>query len=166
MTDPTLPPNPRKAILYHPSVTQLIAVIATICEELPPDSVMLIYLSASGKAGHSNVLQMESSTDSRKSSKIKVVSHTSHEQNSSMPENHVSDKGDSNHSFENYLWLGPSRNGGSNNLYPGDLIPFTRRPLFLIIDSDSSHAFKAGSAWCRKGRNSRSTSFPFEAGIQ
>ena len=26
MTDPTLPPNPRKAILYRPSVTQLIAV--------------------------------------------------------------------------------------------------------------------------------------------
>lgn len=26
MTDPTLPPNPRKAILYRPSVTHLIAV--------------------------------------------------------------------------------------------------------------------------------------------
>jgi len=33
---------------------------------------------------------------------------------------------------------------GTNNLYPGDLIPFTRKPLFLIIDSDNSHAFKAG----------------------
>lgn len=32
----------------------------------------------------------------------------------------------------------------SSNLYPGDLIPFTRKPLFLIIDSDNSHAFKAG----------------------
>lgn len=29
-------------------------------------------------------------------------------------------------------------------LFPGDLIPFTRKPLFLIIDSDNSHAFKAG----------------------
>lgn len=26
MTDPTLPPNPRKAVLYRPSVTHLIAV--------------------------------------------------------------------------------------------------------------------------------------------
>lgn len=26
MTDPTLPPNPRKAVLYHPSTTHLIAV--------------------------------------------------------------------------------------------------------------------------------------------
>ncbi|KAL5992546.1 hypothetical protein ACLOJK_013465 [Asimina triloba] len=66
MTDPTLPPNPQK-------------VIATICEELPPES---------------------------------------------------------------------SRGGGDlNNFYPGDLIPFTRRPLFLIIDSDNSLAFKAA---CRK----------------
>ncbi|XP_022751105.1 protein SCAI-like isoform X2 [Durio zibethinus] len=78
MTDPTLPPNPRKAILYRPSVTHLIAVMATIIEELPPESVMLVYLSASG----------------------------------------------------------------SSNLYPGDIIPFTRRPIFLIIDSDNSHAFK------------------------
>ncbi|KAL0350101.1 UNVERIFIED_CONTAM: protein SCAI [Sesamum radiatum] len=54
-------------------------VIATVCEELPPDSVMLIYLSTSGP----------------------------------------------------------------NILFPGDIIPFTRRPLFLIIDSDNSHAFKA-----------------------
>ncbi|KAL5165259.1 GDSL esterase/lipase 5 [Glycine soja] len=36
---------------------------------------------------------------------------------------------------------------GSNNLYPGDFIPFTRKPLFLIIDSDNSHAFKA--AFCQ-----------------
>lgn len=36
------------------------------------------------------------------------------------------------------------RYSGVNNLYPGDIIPFTRRPLFLIVDSDNSHAFKAG----------------------
>lgn len=33
---------------------------------------------------------------------------------------------------------------GLSNLYPADIIPFTRKPLFLIIDSDNSHAFKAG----------------------
>ncbi|KAI7981064.1 Protein SCAI [Camellia lanceoleosa] len=142
MTDPTLPPNPRKAILYRPSVTQLIAVIATICEELPPDSVMLVYISASGKAGHSNLSQMERSGVLSKPTKVKVVSHTSHGQNSCIPENHVDDNGNSGHCSEDSLWLGPNRNGGSNNLYMGDIIPFTRRPLFLIIDSDNSHAFK------------------------
>ena len=33
---------------------------------------------------------------------------------------------------------------GPNSLYPEDLIPFTRYPLFLVIDSENSHAFKAG----------------------
>ncbi|XP_059638860.1 uncharacterized protein LOC132281145 [Cornus florida] len=145
MTDPTLPPNPRKAILYRPSVTQLIAVLATICEELPPDSVMLVYISASGNGAlqrENSGGSRESSGGSRKSSKVKVVSHTSHEQNSTLLENHVDEKRDSKHCSENCLRLGPSRNGDSNNLYPGDIIPFTRRPLFLIIDSDNSHAFK------------------------
>lgn len=27
-------------------------------------------------------------------------------------------------------------------LYPGDLVPFTRRPLFMIIDSDNSFIFQ------------------------
>lgn len=143
MTDPTLPPNPRKAILHRPSVTQLLAVIATVCEELPPDSVMLIYLSASGKSGQSGFSPVQSSGNSGKSSKLNIVPHTSHEQNNCKPENHVNGKGYSTPRFENYLWLGPNRNGGSNNIYAGDIIPFTRRPLFLIIDSDNSHAFKA-----------------------
>ncbi|KAL6008369.1 hypothetical protein ACLOJK_033878 [Asimina triloba] len=69
ITDPTLPLNPRKAILYRPTVTHFIAetcvikhaigivmendqnlskVLATICEELPHQGILLIYLSASG----------------------------------------------------------------------------------------------------------------------
>lgn len=31
---------------------------------------------------------------------------------------------------------------GSNCIYPIDLVPFTRTPLFLIIDSDISREFK------------------------
>ncbi|KAF2283938.1 hypothetical protein GH714_017394 [Hevea brasiliensis] len=131
-TDPTLPRNPRKAILYRPSATHLLAVMATICEELPPEGIMLnIYQS-----------QVESSGGSWKSSKNKVVSGTSSEQNSYASESHTNGKRDSSDYHDNYLWLGPRGTAGSNTLYPGDIIPFTRRPLFLIIDSDSSHAFK------------------------
>ncbi|TQD95086.1 hypothetical protein C1H46_019292 [Malus baccata] len=61
IADPTLPPNPRKAVLYRPSVTHFLAV-----------SIM-----------------------------------------------------------------------GVNNIYPSDLVPFTRRPLVLVIDCDSSEAFEA-----------------------
>ncbi|KAB1200552.1 histone H3.3 [Morella rubra] len=148
MTDPTLPPNPRKAMLYRPSVTHLIAVhgqvMATISEELPPDSIMLVYLSASGKAGHGNLTQMESFGGSRKSSKSKATSQVSQEQNSSILELSINHTGESSGYYDSCLWFGPRGNSGSNNLYPGDIIPFTRRPLFLIIDSDNSHAFKAG----------------------
>uniref|UniRef100_A0A804QCM3 Protein SCAI n=1 Tax=Zea mays TaxID=4577 RepID=A0A804QCM3_MAIZE len=78
ISDGSLPSNPQKAIIYHPTAAHLLAVLATICEELSQDSILLIYISASGP----------------------------------------------------------------NNLYPDDLIPFTRYPLFLVIDSENSHAFK------------------------
>ncbi|KAF2292973.1 hypothetical protein GH714_034439 [Hevea brasiliensis] len=142
LTDPTLPQNPRKVVLYRPYTTHFLAVIATICEELPPESIMLIYISASGKGAQSNVSQMESSGGSGKSSKNKVVSGRFSEQNSSASESHSNGKRESSDYYDNCLWLGPRGTAGSNALYPGDIIPFTRRPLFLIIDSDSSHAFK------------------------
>ncbi|KAL9329657.1 hypothetical protein ACSQ67_004660 [Phaseolus vulgaris] len=146
MSDPTIPPNPRKATLYRPSVTHVIAVMATICEELPPDSVVLVYLSASGNAGLNNVSQVENSGGSSKSSRHKVPSQTSHGQNSGLSETQNNGKRERGY-YDNYLWFGPKGNSGTNNLYPGDLIPFTRKPLFLIIDSDNSHAFKA--AFCQ-----------------
>ncbi|KAJ6775079.1 PROTEIN SCAI [Salix purpurea] len=142
LTDPSLPSNPRKAVLYRPSVTYLLAVMATICEELPPESIMLIYLSASGKVARSNVFQIESSGESKKSSKDRIVSGAYSEQKIYALESHCNGKRESSDYHDSCLWLGPRGNGGSNALYPCDIIPFTRRSLFLIIDSDNSHAFK------------------------
>lgn len=31
---------------------------------------------------------------------------------------------------------------GVNYLFPSDLLPFTRRPLLIVIDSDNSSAFE------------------------
>lgn len=135
MMDPNIPSNPTKATLYRPSVTHMIAVMATICEELPPDSVVLVYLSAPGKAGVNN-------GGSSKYSRHKVLSQSSDELNSGMSEFQNNGKRESSCHQDDFLWFGPKGNSGSNNLYPGDLIPFTRKPLFLIIDSDNSHAFK------------------------
>ncbi|XXG86462.1 hypothetical protein AAC387_Pa11g1354 [Persea americana] len=142
MTDPTLPPNPRKAILYHPSVTHLISVLALICEELPHDRIMLMYISASGKAGQNIACQKEISRAVRNSSNLNTLSHTFRHHNSSLHKPLAHDKGDSADCCGSCLYLGSRGNEGSNNLYPGDIIPFTRKPLFLIIDSDCSHAFK------------------------
>ncbi|KAL8539142.1 hypothetical protein ACS0TY_000945 [Phlomoides rotata] len=89
MTDPNLPPNPKKAVLYRPSVTQLIAVIATVCEELPPESVMLIYLSTTGNSVHSNTSQVENNGLSRKSAMSSALSNIYHEQRNGFCDNHL-----------------------------------------------------------------------------
>ncbi|KAG5042923.1 hypothetical protein AAZX31_03G085800 [Glycine max] len=99
IADPTLPANPRKAVLYRPSLTHFIAVLATICEELPSDGILLVYLSASGYCGSA---QNESGC----------------------------------------IHFGPRGDRGSNCIYPSDFVPFTRRPLLLVIDNDNSKAFK------------------------
>ncbi|XP_022942249.1 protein SCAI-like [Cucurbita moschata] len=142
MTDPSLPPNPKKAILYRPSVTHLIAVMATVCEELLPDSIMLIYLSAAGKCCQNSVNQMASYGESRKSVRSKVITQNSRENCNSLPESCKSEKRGSSDLYDEYLWFGHRSNGGPNVLYPGDIIPFTRRPVFLIVDSNNSNAFK------------------------
>ncbi|XP_076887430.1 uncharacterized protein LOC143537571 [Bidens hawaiensis] len=123
MMDPSLPPNPKKAILYRPSVTQIVSVMAAMCDGLPPDSVMLIYIAASGQTSDQQRQKYQSARTSIASEGNDLIPHDINP-------------------FESSLWLGPSRTVGSNDLYPGDLIPFTRRPAFFIIDSDNSHAFK------------------------
>ncbi|KAG2643995.1 hypothetical protein PVAP13_2KG398000 [Panicum virgatum] len=128
ISDGGLPSNPQKAIIYHPTVSHLLAVLATICEELSQDSILLIYISASGSAEQNMASQKYASSSS------------SHARAASFP----IDKPNSHMSSDNHLWLGPRGSGGPNNLYPEDLIPFTRYPLFLVIDSENSHAFKAG----------------------
>ncbi|KAM0843772.1 hypothetical protein ACQ4PT_057487 [Festuca glaucescens] len=127
ISDGNLPSNPQKAIIYHPTVSHLIAVLATICEELSQDSILLIYISASGFPDQ-NAFQKYASSSSSSARSASAFS---------------TDKPNSNTGSDSHLWLGPRGNGGPNNLYPEDLIPFTRYPLFLVIDSENSHAFKA-----------------------
>jgi hypothetical protein len=140
ISDPTLPPNPRKAVLYRPSVTHFIAVLATICEELPPDGVLLIYLSASGAGTF---------TDTTGNASRNFQSHTIYSDATSGPQCDVLDpssrqsQGDCLQHHSGCLQFGTRGSGGLNCIYPSDFVPFTRRPLFLIIDSDNSEAFKA-----------------------
>ena len=44
----TAPEPPAKCVLYRPSASHLLAVLATAAEALPPGSALLVYLSASG----------------------------------------------------------------------------------------------------------------------
>lgn len=114
IADPTLPLNPRKSVLYRPTVTQFLAVLATMCEDLPLDGVLLIYLSASG-------------------------SNMSGSPNPPFGQG----KGDTKDYTTGGLRIGARGNGGLDFIYPCDIIPFSRKPLLLVIDSDNSKSFKA-----------------------
>ncbi|KAL8253988.1 hypothetical protein R6Q59_032209 [Mikania micrantha] len=126
ISDPTLPPNPRKAVLYRPSITHFLAVLATVCEELPPDGVLLLYLSAP----ECNVNNVQPNTAHSDACDNTTLSPDTNIMN--CPGYHSGG-----------INLGAKGNGGINLIYPCDLFPFMRRPLFLVIDSGSSNTFKA-----------------------
>ncbi|KAJ9567457.1 hypothetical protein OSB04_003423, partial [Centaurea solstitialis] len=135
ISDPTLPPNPRKAVLYRPSITHFLAVLATVCEELPPDGILLLYISASEYVAHSlqpNTMHSNAASTSPSSSACDNITTSSEENISNCPGFH---SGGVN--------LGVKGNGGLNLIYPCDFLPFTRKPLFLVIDSGNSHTFEA-----------------------
>ncbi|XP_076928898.1 uncharacterized protein LOC143593032 [Bidens hawaiensis] len=126
ISDPILPPNPRKAVLYRPSVTHFLAVLATVCEELPPDGVLLLYLSASEYIGNNvqpNTVQSDGCDNTAVSPEMNIMNCSGYNSGG--------------------INLGAKGSGGLNLIYPCDLLPFTRRPLFLVIDNDNSNSFKA-----------------------
>ncbi|XP_031502756.1 uncharacterized protein LOC116265904 isoform X2 [Nymphaea colorata] len=145
ITDPSLPPNPQKTILYRPSATHFLAVLATLCEEMPFDGILLIYLSGKGDQDIPSV--------SVPGDKLEPVEHGSgylqghemmYDSTALSPVHSLNDsptlKINQPDSCESYLQLGC--HGGVNGLYACDLIPFSRRPLFLVIDSNCSQSFK------------------------
>ncbi|CAN6486658.1 unnamed protein product [Victoria cruziana] len=148
ITDPSLPPNPQKTILYRPSATHFLAVLATLCEEMPFDGVLLIYLSGKGDQSIPLVSVPGDKFDPAEHGSGYLQGHetmydatalSSVDSPSGSPPPSIT-KMNQPESYESCLQLG-SR-GGVNGLYACDLIPFSRRPLFLVIDSNCSQSFK------------------------
>lgn len=134
IVDPTLPSNPRKSVLYRPSVTHFLAVLATICEEMPSDGVLLIYLSAAGSA--KNVLSSPAGTDLG----CESINNAEDIDKTRSPCGQV--EGGYIGPQSGCLSFGARGRGGLSCIYPSDLVPFTRRPFLLVIDSDGSDAFE------------------------
>ncbi|XP_049409320.1 uncharacterized protein LOC125872610 [Solanum stenotomum] len=144
ISDPTLPPNPRKSILYRPSVTNYLAVLATNCEELSHDGVLLLYLSAAGSSQNS----FSSPSHGAGRSFMSRVGDSEASSTSSLNfefeiANPTSAKGNCLSEQSSCLYIGSRSSEGLNGIYPCDLLPFTRRPLFLVIDSNISKSFTA-----------------------
>uniref|UniRef100_A0ACB8F0Q6 Uncharacterized protein n=1 Tax=Sphaerodactylus townsendi TaxID=933632 RepID=A0ACB8F0Q6_9SAUR len=156
--------NPHKYLLYKPTFSQLYTFLAASFKELPANSVLLIYLSATG------VFPSGRSDSEGNSFGDEVHSFSS----PSLPPLHVADVLQpllipANHKANGTQYgtsSGPYDFGGvltnSNRdvingdaihkrnqsykemhcLHPGDLYPFTRKPMFIIVDSSNSVAYK------------------------
>jgi len=110
--------NPHKYLLYKPTFSQLYTFLASGFKELPPTGAMLLYVSADGCLGNAK------HTDDIAYDYGGVVTNSKRE-----PE------------YSNKTKR-PGNLKDMHCLHPGDLYPYTRKPLFLIIDSDNSSSFR------------------------
>ncbi|XP_028274248.1 protein SCAI isoform X1 [Parambassis ranga] len=113
--------NPHKYLLYKPTFSQLFTFLSASFKELPANSVLLVYLSATGvfPTGHTDY-EGKGPYDFggvlTNTNRDVVNGETVQKRNQAQKEMHC--------------------------LHPGDLFPFTRKPLFVIVDSTNSTAFK------------------------
>ncbi|KAM3600042.1 uncharacterized protein V6R79_016377 [Siganus canaliculatus] len=111
--------NPHKYLLYKPTFSQLFTFLSASFKELPANSVLLVYLSATGvfPTGHSDYEGPYDFGGVLTNTNRDVVNgETVQKRNQAQKEMHC--------------------------LHPGDLFPFTRKPLFVIVDSSNSSAYK------------------------
>lgn len=111
--------NPHKYLLYKPTLSQLLVFLGSGFKELPPKGALLLYVSADG------VFPTSGSPHDRYDMGG-VVTNSKRE-----PDLSSGAKQCNGHTKEMHC------------LYPGDLMPFVRKPLFLIVDSDNSWVFQS-----------------------
>ncbi|CAG9558205.1 unnamed protein product [Danaus chrysippus] len=109
--------NPHKFLLFKPSPSQALIYLASSCNDLPPNGALLLYVSAHG-----------------------------HAQQSKHAENYAYDLGGLITTSKSDVYNEDRdvmlKHRDPQILYPGDLQPYTRKPLFVIVDSDNSFAFQ------------------------
>ncbi|XP_061836702.1 protein SCAI isoform X2 [Nerophis lumbriciformis] len=112
--------NPHKYLLYKPTFSQLFTFLSASFKELPANSVLLVYLSATGVFPALNSEYEVGPYDFggvlTNSNRDIVNGEVIQKRNQSQKDMHC--------------------------LHPGDLLPFTRKPLFIIVDSTNSTAYK------------------------
>lgn len=111
--------NPHKYLLYKPTFSQLYTFLSASFKELPANSVLLVYISATGvfPTGRSDYEGPYDFGGVLTNTNRDVVNgETQQKRNQAQKEMHC--------------------------LHPGDLFPFTRKPLFIIMDSTNSTAYK------------------------
>ncbi|CAH3142974.1 unnamed protein product [Pocillopora meandrina] len=111
-------PNPHKYLLYKPTLTQLYVFLACGIKELPNNGVMLVYVSGDGYFGNAKAGEEGPYEQGGVAMSHKKISNeeTARRTRTNLKDVHC--------------------------LYPEDLVPFSRKPLVVIVDSSNSHAFR------------------------
>ncbi|KAK7491648.1 hypothetical protein BaRGS_00017101 [Batillaria attramentaria] len=110
--------NPHKYLLYKPTFGQLNTFLASAFKELPPNGAMVLYISADGCHGN------QKHTDDAAYDLGGVITNSRRDGEEATKSKR------------------PSHLKEIHCLHPGDLYPYTRKPLFLIVDSSNSSAFQ------------------------
>lgn len=150
--------NPHKYLEYRPTAGDLLVKLHWAMSELPPDGIMLVYLAAKGTGGYAGGpyttgLVFEGSSSSKPSSREGVLAthggggaaHGAQppagggagagaEAAAAAAATNLQEEASSNTALQ-------LRETAASILYPGDLLPLTRKPLCLIVDSNSSAGF-------------------------
>ncbi|KAI9343185.1 protein SCAI [Obelidium mucronatum] len=107
--------NPHKYLLYRPTLAQLLLYVATAYKDINENSALLLYVSADGS-------KRQNGESAGYNGGVATAVNFSRK---------PAEKVDLDQT--NLI----------HSLHPGDLVPFTRKPLFIIVDSTNSFAFKS-----------------------
>ncbi|XP_028394709.1 protein SCAI-like [Dendronephthya gigantea] len=121
-TVPSKRPNPHKYLLYKPTFSQLFTFLASGFKELPQNAVMLIYLSADS---HKVENKHTDGPYGQGGLRMSVHKGLQPAKSTRMIQSNVNE---------------------TNAIYPDDLIPFTRKAMMLIVDSETSTSFQSLSS--------------------
>ncbi|KAJ2993710.1 hypothetical protein HDV02_002113 [Globomyces sp. JEL0801] len=109
--------NPRKYLLYRPAFAQLALYISTCFKDISEHSALLLYISADGS-------KRQLKGDVKATDYVGGIA-TAVNYSRKTPEK-----------------IDADQNALTHTLHPQDLVPFTRKPMFVIVDSNNSVAFK------------------------
>lgn len=152
--------SPHKYLLFRPTFSQLFLFLASGFKELPQNGVLLLYLSADGSFGHMTADGDEAGYDLGGVATNPTGSSGSNNSNNLQSGAGSSgggqgSRGTGTNRYNQYQGSSATGCGGGglrssqsmhfkqlNCLHPGDLYPFTRKPMVLIVESNNSCSFQ------------------------
>ncbi|CAF1631832.1 unnamed protein product, partial [Adineta ricciae] len=127
--------NPHKYLLYKPTFSQIYAFTSSAFKELPTNGALLLYISADGYDTH-----LKSKVDHAYDFGGLKTNNRREDpsENSNSPANTLTKKLLSTSAAATTTTM----HKDVHSIFPGDLYPFLRKPLFLIVDSNNSTVFQ------------------------